>query len=599
MPLHKIPKRELKIFDIDEITIEQSLDKKENGAYGEIHYGIINSTNTPIALKKFKEDFSMQILDKDVTKEIIILQLLNQFPETNTVQLYGICFNDNGKNCFLVLERLETTLHTITIRVKQDVLKNKGRLNAEQYKIIFYKLLKSINAIHSLGFVHNDIKLPNLMLNGNDIKFIDFGLAKFIGLSPLTNQIRTYNTTEIIKAPDSRMSFSTDIFSLASTMVHMCIRDYRRLGIYKDSFDNYGIRDVEDNTPLSSYLSGQYKFGIDGHDLLLILLDKNVERRWCASKALLHPYFDSLRLIENIQVDRTVVGLSGGINGLMRHTEYNEELLRDKSLELCYFEEMFNNYKDVLCPIKQITTNIEQYHILINWILEKFNDSRDVTRLFYGIDTIINGIIMTNNNINTYTTSRKPLIAPIINPDFIYTSFNMMLFQDITSERRIDLQYMLEGRVSESEITTLFYHYLNDINIDFYPISIHISYIYLQLAHELKSITSSSSKTTKFNKAFFIDLCVQIIIWFIQPIPFEKDITISDVVIFSTIKLLSNILPTTHVLLIETPIIPILTMDLVKYEEMLSYYAVQYQSMEFDKYPQYNIYFNKPIFSAE
>jgi len=121
----------------------------------------------------------------------------------------------------------------------------------------------------------------------------------------------------------------------------------------------------------------------------------------------------------------------------------------------------------------------------------------------------------------------------------------------------------------------------------------------LQLAHELKSITSSSSKTTTFNKAFFIDLCVQILIWFIQPIPFERDITISDVVLFSTIKLLSNILPTTHVLLIETPIIPILTMDLVKYEEMLSYYTVQYQSMEFDKNPQYNIYFNKPIFSAE
>ena len=123
MPLQKIPKRELKIFNIDELTIEQNLDKKESGAYGEIHYGIINSTNTPIALKKFKEDFSMQILDKDVTKEIIILQLLNQFPETNTVQLFGLYFNENGKNCYLVLEKLETTLHNITVRVKRDNLK--------------------------------------------------------------------------------------------------------------------------------------------------------------------------------------------------------------------------------------------------------------------------------------------------------------------------------------------------------------------------------------------------------------------------------------------------------------------------------------------
>lgn len=594
MPLEKIAKRNLKIFKVDEITIEISSSRIESGSYGEIHYGFINEGSVPIALKRFKEDYSIQILDKDVTKEIIILQLLNQFPETNTVQLFGLYFNENGKNCYLVLERLETTLHNITVRVKKDDLKNNGRFNAEQYKIVFYKLLKSIDAIHSLGFIHNDIKLANLMVNGNDIKFIDFGLTKFIGLSPVINQITTYITTKQIKAPDSRISFSTDIFSVASTMVHMCIRDYRRLTVYDET-----IQDYEDHTPISSYLSGPKTFGSDGHDLLLKLLDGNVERRWCASKALLHTYFDSVRSKENIQVDRTVVGLSGGINGLTRHIEYNEITFGNKTLELCYFEEMFNNFKDILCPIKIVTTNIEEYHHLMDWILDRFNNRYDVNKLIYGIDTIINGIILTNNNINTYTTTRKPLIAPVINPNFMYTSFNMLLFQDITSNTRPDLDYMLDGRVRESEIIRLFYRYLNDINIDFYPISIHISYIYLQLAHKLKSITSSSSKKTEFNRGFFIDLCVQIIFWFIQPIPFERDITISDVVIFSTLKLLSTILPTTHVLLIETPIIPMLTMDLTKYEDMLAYYTVQYKSMEFDKYPQYNIYFNKPIFSAE
>jgi len=586
MPLKKIEKRDVKIFKELEITIEQSSKKKERGSYGEIVFGIINESGIPVALKRFDDNYSYQILDKDVIKEIILLQLLNQYPETNTVQFYGIYFSDNRKYCYLVLERLETTLHNISIGIKNDDSKNRGRLNSQQYKIIFYKLLKSINAIHSLGFLHNDIKLPNIMMNGSDIKFIDFGLSKFIGLSPIDYQVYDYETTSVIQAPETRISFSTDIFSLASTMVHLCLRYYRNVGTL-----NEFIIDTMDSENLSNYLSMESKFGIEGHDLLVKLLDSNPETRWCANKALLHPYFDSLRLLDDISNDRTVVGMNGGITGLKRHIEYTNKSYVEKSLELCYFEEMFNNYKNMLCPIKHIQTNTNEYCVLINWFLEKFDKN-----WFYGIDTLINSIIMTNNDINTYLTTRKSIIQPPIHPNFIYSSFNIMMFHDITVNRRIDLYNILSQIVDFSEINSLFYNYLIDINIDFYPISIYISYIYLQLQHELKSISMNSEKTLDFDKNFFTDLCIQIIIWFIQPIPFQKEITISDVVIFSTIKLLSKILSTVYVLLIKTPIIPILIMDLNKYVEMLQYYTVQYQSMEFKTYPQYDYYFNRDIF---
>lgn len=604
MPLKKIRKRCIKIFKTDEITIDQTLGEMDRGSYGEIVFGTINGF--PIALKKFKKNYREQILDKDVTKEIIMLQLLNQFPETNTVKFYGIYFSDNRENVYLVLERLETTLHNISIGVKHDDKQNQGRLNADQYKIIFYKLLKSINAIHSLGFLHNDIKLPNIMLNDNDIKLIDFGISKFIGLSPISHQVLDYSTTSVIQAPDHRISFSTDIFSLASSMVHLCFRDYMRLDVINDKIyvkDEYGV-------PLSDYLLDVNTFGVDGHDLLIKLLDNNVERRWCANKALLHPYFYSLRFIENITIDRTIVGMKGGMNGLRHHTEYIDRIYAEKNLELCYFEEMYHNYKDMSCYYTQIETNINEYHILMNWILKKCNDPMLSQRNgifkynenFYGIDTIINGIIMTKNNIYSYSTQLKPIRGTLIDHKFIYTAFNMMLYQDITVNNRPDFHFILDLEIDDQyttrnqEISELFYQYLNDNkNIEFYPISVHISYIYLQLAHELKTI-HNDFLTLQFDKNFFVDLCIQIIIWFIQPIPIEIDISIWDVVVFSAIKLLSRILTTYYKELIEKPIIPVLTMDLDKYEDMLVYYKEQYKSMEFDKYEQYAIYFNKPLF---
>ena len=590
MPLIKIEKRNLKIYTQDEITIQPSSSKKPSGSFGEINLGFINEGSIPVALKRYSKYQNRYILNNDIIKEIIILQLLNQYPETNTVQLYGLLFTNNRENCYLVLERLETTLHQISIPLKSDETRNKGRFNAEQYKIIFYKLLKSIDTIHSLGFFHTDIKLHNIMLNGNDIKLIDFGLSKFIGLSPLTNQVNTYNTTKIILAPDSRISYSTDIFSLASSMVHLSVRLYSKLRVI-----NSAIYD-EENQNYSKYLCNTHVFGLDGHDLLLKLLISNVEIRLCAKEALLHPYFDSLRSIENIEIDRSIVGMAGGINGLIYHTEYTENSYRIKNLELCYFEQMYNNYKDMICPIIPITTNLIEYQELMNWILHKFNQ-RNVSQNFYGIDTIINGIIRTNKDFST--GSREVIFSkniPKITQDMMTTSINMSLYQQITSEHLPNFENILHNTLNYSVINTKFYEYLTDINIDFYPISIIISYIYLQLEHEIKTITISSDKKLSFNKQFFIDLCIQIIFWFIQPDPFKTRISISDIVIFCTIKLLSKILQVSPDSLIEHPIIPILTMDLKEYGAMMTYYTIQYKLMDFTKYQEFNIYFNKTIF---
>jgi serine/threonine protein kinase len=339
MKLNKIHNDKLEIFKIDDFTCEVSSDKPA-GSFGEVTRAVINKGNIPVVLKKYKENVMNTILTKDIIKEIIILQHLNQYPETNTAKLYGICIEFDLKTrnryCYLVLESLETDLHRISIKYKNDKTKSEGRFNPLQYKIIFYKCLKALNAIHSLGFLHNDIKLANIMLHGTDIKFIDFGLSKYLGLYPLFHQVNIYDTTDMIKAPEARISFSSDIFSLASTMIHLVSRTYMKI---RCDYEDMDIYDKKNNQSYSGYLSLDRTFGQDGFNLLCNLLNSDSKNRYCANKALLHHYFNEIRDIEkadNLEIDRTVVGLLGGspISGLQNIIRYTPENFAQKNLEL-------------------------------------------------------------------------------------------------------------------------------------------------------------------------------------------------------------------------------------------------------------------------
>jgi serine/threonine protein kinase len=581
MKLNKIAKRELKIFKMDEIRIlPTSGQSRVSGGYGEINPAIIIDGNIKVTLKKYKNDVSNSILEPDMIKEIIILQHLNQYPETSTVNLFGICFDEPRHHCFLVLESLDTDLHKISVRYKDDESKNKGRFNYREYKIIFYKCLKALNAIHSLGFIHNDIKLPNIMLNGTDIKFIDFGLSKYLGISPLKQQVNSYITTDVIKAPEKRISFSTDIFSLASSMIHLSIRDYGKLSI------NYRgeIIDHDLSKPLNSYLGIERVFGQDGLDLLLKLLEPKPENRWCANRALQHSYFNEIRDI-NPEIDRSVVGLLGGnpIIGLLHHVDYLLENFQHKNMELCYYEELHINYIDDICPSQLINDDIAEYHKLMDWILYKFNNSLDYVKLFYGIDVIINGIIATKNNF-IKNQQKTPNAIGNTRKD---ATFNMLLFHDIFTDGEFDFILMLQHKGHSTSLISYFYENLY-ININLLPISVHISYIYLQLKFEIKKL-----KTYTFESKFFQDICLHIILWFILPIPYYEQVTSWKLVVFITIKLLSKIIKVTGIELIQNPIIPVLTIDKQKYQQMLDYFYLQYLSIDFENY---TVYFKDPIF---
>ena len=166
------------------------------------------------------------------------------------------------------------------------------------------------------------------------------------------------------------------------------------------------------------------------------------------------------------------------------------------------------------------------------------------------------------------------------------TFLNVSMFHTIFTDAYNNTINILAPSHSKEVIIETFYKNL-DININLYPVSNHISYIYLQLLYNIKKLKDSY----EFSIEFYYDVSVMVIFWFIQPIPFDELITNWEIVVFSTIQILSNILKISGDELIRNPILPILVIDENRYIKMYAYYTHQHSTMDFERFKNYNIYF--------
>ena len=64
----------------------------------------------------------------------------------------------------------------------QYIFFNKTGLKEKNCKVISFKILKALQALHEIGILHRDIKAQNILLDGErfDIKIADYGYSSFI-----------------------------------------------------------------------------------------------------------------------------------------------------------------------------------------------------------------------------------------------------------------------------------------------------------------------------------------------------------------------------------------------------------------------------------
>jgi tRNA A-37 threonylcarbamoyl transferase component Bud32 len=68
-----------------------------------------------------------------------------------------------GDNIYMIMDKLDETLENM--------------MYDNKFPMLYKKVQNKINLIHDLGIVHKDLKLDNIMVKGDDVFIIDFGLA--------------------------------------------------------------------------------------------------------------------------------------------------------------------------------------------------------------------------------------------------------------------------------------------------------------------------------------------------------------------------------------------------------------------------------------
>jgi sulfatase modifying factor 1 len=103
-------------------------------------------------------------------------------------------------------------------------VKRTGPLSATDVKMIFTQVLNAFDYAHSKGIVHRDIKPANIFIDkNNQVKILDFGIAKLFGTGNEMTQTGTQMGTPVYMSPeqvkgDKSIDHRSDIYALGVTL---------------------------------------------------------------------------------------------------------------------------------------------------------------------------------------------------------------------------------------------------------------------------------------------------------------------------------------------------------------------------------------------
>jgi serine/threonine protein kinase len=325
-----------------------------SGTYGSVDF--YKTQN--VAVKHFKRNrLDKEDINEDFIKEIAIYKFL----QSNCIPNFYNYEITNKYN--IALELGENTLNSLLKYSQEDRIKILPG--------IMFNLLSCLRDINSLGIIHSDIKLGNIIINNQGKpKFIDWGLVT-IDFTKLQNTPRSfYKYTPPYLSPEGRLlqahgfdnvrsyNFKSDIFALGITFVNFYIGFYLQTNSDKDitsillgiDLNKNSFEDIcklsDSSKTIKRRLFENLEINPEFADLFSHMLDFNEKTRWNHEQLLNHPIFKNKTihpLPERKYKSRFTIS---DINEIWKSKGMNRLAVLDtfKSISLIYTENFSNIY---------------------------------------------------------------------------------------------------------------------------------------------------------------------------------------------------------------------------------------------------------------
>jgi len=201
------------------------LNKIGSGGMAEVYKATDLNTKDQVALKILLPNLATdEIIRKRFLREAKIGM---QLDHPSIVKVYEV--REDRKRPFIAMEFVKgETL---------DQIMRSGSLDLERSIEIGLKVTDALSVAHAQGVFHRDLKPRNIMLVGGNAKVMDFGLARIVGESSLTEQHMIVGTLSYMspeQAIGGEIDGRSDLFSLGVVLYEMLA------GIRPFSGDNLG-----------------------------------------------------------------------------------------------------------------------------------------------------------------------------------------------------------------------------------------------------------------------------------------------------------------------------------------------------------------------
>lgn len=274
------------------------IDHIGSGGMGDVYKAKDTKLKRTVALKFLSKDLTR---DQEAKKRFIYeAQAASALEHQNICSIYEVDETDDGQ------------MYISMSYCKGESLKDKidkGPLSIKDSINIVCQISEGLRIAHESGIVHRDIKPANIIVSdNNDVKIVDFGLAKLSGSKNLTKEGNIVGTVSYMSPEQTRgekIDNRTDIWSLGVVLYEMITGQPPFKGEY-DQAIVYSILN-EDQKPPSAV-----KENIPSwlEDIIVKMLKKNPEERY-------QHIADIINDLKNEEVIPQAASQSGWIKSLL------------------------------------------------------------------------------------------------------------------------------------------------------------------------------------------------------------------------------------------------------------------------------------------